>query len=138
MAAYAQDAVEAARINFKVELDYSLNSIRSLDQILEIQHRDIPLGWRKLISRGPNKATLQTFANIWGGYLGEVLRQRWSGEWLIPGDGPFKGAISLVIAGMTLSPTSRAYRRLIHGDEDSLWSYVAFVQRVQSSPPTGK
>src|SRR5271163_3980426 len=132
MGAYAQDAVDAARINFQVELDYSLESVRRLDQILGIQHRDIPLGWRKLIRRGPGKAALQTFANIWGGYLGEVLRRKSGGEWLIPEDGPFKGAITLVIAGMTLSPTSRAYRRLVLGDEDSLWSYVAFVQRVQS------
>jgi hypothetical protein len=132
MAAYAQDAVDFARINFQVELDYSLDSVRRLDQILENQHRDIPVGWRKLIRRGPSKVRLVMLANIWGGYLGEVLKRKWTGEWLIPADGPFKGAAALVVAGRTLSPPTRAHKRLVNGEEASLWTYVAALQHMLS------
>jgi hypothetical protein len=134
MAEYAQDAVDMARDKFKIDLDYSLESIDSLDLILQAQFASLPTGWQLLYRRRPSKRKLRMLSKTWGGYLGEVIRRRWGGQWLQPADGPFKGGVTLVVQATMLSPIAHAYKQLINGVEASVAAYVATLIPIFSRP----
>src|SRR6266478_10223052 len=123
MEVFAIDAVHAARSSHGVELDYSSDSVRDLDQILERANQTL---------RMPED-TFFAFPDMWGGYLGEVIRRKWGGQWLIPSDGPFKDQISLAVRGETISPPMLVLRRVTNGDEANLPSYLAALERLFSS-----
>jgi hypothetical protein len=73
------------------------------------------------------------FSDMWGGYLGEVIRRKWGGQWLIPNDGPFKDQISLSVRGETISPPMQVFKRVTNGEEANLPSYLAGLERLFSS-----
>jgi hypothetical protein len=134
MAEYAQDAVATARDKFQIDLDYTLESIDSLDIILEAQFAAIPTGWQLLYRRRPSKRKLRTLSKMWGGYLGEVLRRQWGGQWLAPTDGPFKGGLTLLVQGTMLSPIARVHKQMVNGSEASVAVYVAGLIPIFSRP----
>src|SRR5258708_20846068 len=125
MEVFAIDAVHAARSSHGVELDYSSDSVRDLDQILERAHKtlrmDVP------------EDMFFAFPDMWGGYLGEVIRRKWGGQWIIPSDGLFKAQICLAVRGETISPPTQVLRRVTNGDEANLPSYLAALERLFSS-----
>ena len=134
MAEYAQDAVDMARDKFQIDLDYSLESIELLNIILQSLFDAMPTGWQLLYRRRPTKRKLRTLSKTWGGYLGEVIRREWGGQWLVPGDGPFKGGVTLLVQGTMLSPIARAHKQLVNGVEASVAAYVASLIPVFSRP----
>jgi len=134
MAEYAQDAVETAREKFQIDLDYSLESIESLDIILQSQFEAMTTGWQLLYRFRPSKRKLRTWSKMWGGYLGEVIRRAWGGQWMEPADGPFKRGITLQVQGTMLSPIARAHKQLVNGAEASVAAYVASLIPVFSRP----
>ena len=123
MEVFAIDAVHAARSSHGFDLDYSSDSLRDLDQILERAHKTL---------RMPEDMFF-AFPDMWGGYLGEVIRRKWGGQWLIPSDGPFKDQISLAVRGETISPPMQVLRRVTNGDEANLPSYLAALEHLFSS-----
>ena len=65
---------------------------------------------------------------MWGGYLGEVVRRRWGGEWQVPEEGSFAGKICLVVNApaepgsepqITVFPPERAYKQLCNGADEN-------------------
>lgn len=134
MAEYAQDAVDTARDKFQIDLDYSLESIDSLDIILQAQFDAMPTGWQLLYRFRPSKRKLRTWSKMWGGYLGEVIRREWGGQWLEPPDGPFKGGVTLLVQGTMLSPVARAHKQLVNGAGASVAAYVASLIPIFSRP----
>ena len=134
MAEYAQDAVNTARDKFQIDLDYSMESIDSLDLILQSQFDATPTGWQLLYRFRPSKRKLRTLSKMWGGYLGEVLRREWGGQWVEPGDGPFKGGITLLVQGTMLSPIAHAHKQLVNGSDSSVAAYVATLIPIFSRP----
>ncbi len=134
MAEYAQDAVDTARDKFQIELDYSLDSIESLNIILQAQFDATPTGWQLLYRRRPSKRKLRTWSKMWGGYMGEVIRRAWGGQWMEPADGPFKRGITLLVQGTMLSPIARAHKQLVSGADASVAVYVASLIPVFTRP----
>src|SRR4051812_27722227 len=69
-------AEQAARLGreFKINLDYSEGSLEEVERLLARFHDEIS-------SSGAGK--LDEMSKIWGGYLGEVVRRRFGGEWSI-------------------------------------------------------
>jgi hypothetical protein len=134
MAEYAQDAVDTARDKFQLDLDYSLESIDSLDIILQAQFDAMPTGWQLLYRFRPSKRKLRTWSKMWGGYLGEVIRREWGGQWLEPADGPFKRGVTLLVQGTMLSPVARAHKQLVNGAGASVAAYVASLIPIFSRP----
>jgi hypothetical protein len=127
MEAYAVDAVDFAREHFHYELDYSVESIERVEQILARFHEELPTGLGKALRRGPSDEQIEQQAKVWGGYLGEVIRRRWGGTWTIPADGPMANALCLDIDGTLISPPGKAYKRIIDGPEDNVSYYVAVL-----------
>ena len=126
MEGYASAAVEAARREFRHILDYTSDSIDTLDEILV------------LVSESPDR-DVEFETRLWGSYLGEVLRRRYAGLWEMtqyPGaQGGAQSAMPAVdVRGSRLFPLMKVHRRLTMGEEEDLSSFFAMVTERLGSP----
>jgi hypothetical protein len=131
MVAYAQDAVDHAQANTGVALDYSVDSVKHVEEILEQLHASLPRGlFGKLFGKGPTPETIDTIAKMYGGYVGEVLRRAAGGEWsfddeIVPG----QKAICLSKGDARIWPTIKVHKRIANGSEDNVWFYLRVVMQ---------
>ena len=113
IAAYAAEAVRVASAAHQVKLDFSLASIARLERILSDQ----------------NAVDLEYQTRTWGSYFGEVLRQKWGGEWSLS---QYPNAVAAVptleIQGSKLYPLMKVYRRLTMGESESLPAFLELVE----------
>jgi hypothetical protein len=115
MEGYARAAVDHARDEFHRELDFSSESVDTLDDVLV------------LVGETPD-VDLDFEVRLWGSYLGELLRQRYAGTWEMtqyPG-----GAVavpSVEVRGSRLFPLLKVYRRLTTGEEEDLRTFYAMI-----------
>jgi hypothetical protein len=112
MEAFAHDAVNKARVEFGYELDYSLESLRDLDLILERFHDDLP-------AARPSNEQIWSMAKLWGGYLGETMRRQWGGAWTIA-DHRF----TLEIGSRACWPPARTRNAIENGPGDGSYAYA--------------
>ena len=120
MVAYAAEAVRIAAADHRVRLDYSLNSIVALENLLA----------------GQGAVDLEYQSKTWGSYFGEVLRRRWGGDWSLT---QYPNAVSAVptleINGSRLYPLMKIYRRLTMGEAESLNEFLEMVSgRLDKAP----
>jgi hypothetical protein len=122
MEGYAQAAVDLARKEFRRELDFSADSVDTLDDILIV------------VSESPEK-DLDFEVRLWGSYLGEVLRRRYVGGWEMtqyPGGTVAVPAVD--VRGSRLFPLMKVYRRLTAGEEEDLRSFYTMVTERLGKP----
>ena len=122
MEGYAQAAVDLARKEFKLELDFSADSVDTLDDILVV------------VSESPEK-DIDFEVRLWGSYLGEVLRRRYVGGWEMtqyPGGTVAVPAVD--VRGSRLFPLMKVYRRLTAGEEEDLRSFYTMVTERLGKP----
>ncbi len=122
MEGYARAAVDTARSEFRQTLDYSADSIETLDEILvtigESPEHDVDFEVR-----------------LWGSYFGEIIRQPYNGAWEMtqyPGGNVAVPAVN--VRGSRLFPLMKVYRRLTSGDEEDLRSFYAMVSERLGKP----
>lgn len=130
MIAYAEDAVNQARVNFEMTLDYSEASIEMVEACLAKLHAARPQGFfGKLFRRGPTGNDMHIAAMMFGGYIGEVFRRHHGGEWLLASaPGAAEPVVTLQIAGGSqIWPTAKVYKRLLSGPADDVWAYYWVV-----------
>jgi predicted dehydrogenase len=119
MLEHAARAVETARDEFRINLDFSEQSLSEVDRILTAMYfnRD-----RGLVARLLNKSQEQEIreqAKTWGGYVGEILRRKWGGRWHTT---PLPGGevrIYLKLSGSNRYPVDEVYKRLTEGPQRS-------------------
>jgi hypothetical protein len=112
---YAQAAAELGRDQFGQKLDFTSESIDSLDEILV------------LVGESP-ELDLDFEVRLWGGYLGEVLRLRYAGAWeMTPYPGGMAAVPAVDLRGSRLFPLMKVYRRLTEGDEADLRTFFTMV-----------
>ncbi|AXR06473.1 hypothetical protein [Salinimonas sediminis] len=119
----AHNAVQTAREEFAIELDYSAQSIRAVDDLL--------LAFvEKYQDKALEDSAVFTLCNIYGAYLGETYRRLVSGEWRYDQtnpDAPFvvldSGEHSYAFAGI-------CYERLVNDSHVSVKAY--FDQALQT------
>lgn len=122
MEGYARAAVEVAESEYRRKLDFSPDSINALDEILV------------LLSESPD-VDLDFESRLWGSYLGELLRGRYSGTWEMtqyPGGNVAVPAVD--VRGSRLFPLMKVYRRLTIGEEEDLPSFYAMVTARLGNP----
>jgi hypothetical protein len=122
MAGYAKAAADLAKGAFRQKLDFTADSIDSLDEILV------------LVGESP-EMDLDFEVRLWGSYLGEVLRQRYAGSWEMtpyPGGGVAVPAVEL--KGSRVFPLMKVYRRLTVGEEEDLTAFFAMVTERLGRP----
>jgi hypothetical protein len=122
MEGYAQGAVELARTDFRLNLDFSADSVDILDDILVV------------VGESPER-DLDFEVRLWGSYLGEVLRRRYQGGWEMtqyPGGTVAVPAVD--VRGSRLFPLMKVYRRLTVGEEEDLRSFYTMVTERLGRP----
>jgi hypothetical protein len=130
MQAYAQDAVDFARDQFQVNLDFSENSIEQVEKILATLHNTLPKGvLGKLFKRRPSQEQIGEMAKGWGGYVGEVIRQHWGGEWTTETAAYPGKVITLRVLDSDIFPIAKVYKRLTNGTEDNVWHYYQVLKQ---------
>jgi hypothetical protein len=122
MEGYALAAVETARNQFRQPLDFTADSIDALDEILvtvgESPDRDVDFEVR-----------------LWGSYLGEVIRRRYTGSWeMTQYPGGTTAVPAVEVRGSRLFPLMKVYRRLTIGEEEDLRSFLAMVTERLGNP----
>jgi len=122
MEGYARAAAEVARREFQQKLDFTSESIDSLDEILV------------LVGESP-ELDLDFEVRLWGSYLGEVLRRRYAGSWEMtqyPGGEVAVPAVE--VRASRLFPLLKVYRRLTVGEEKDLRAFYAMVTERLGKP----
>ena len=130
MQAFAEQAVHLGR-EFKINLDYSEGSLEQVERLLARFHDE-------LTSANPG-SKLEEMAKIWGGYLGEVVRRRFGGEWSIEKypAGDFL-IVTLNVNGARLFPSMKVHKRLTEGSSENIWSFYQSVRAKLEAKPGAK
>ncbi len=122
MEGYAQAAAEFARSEFGQKLDFTSDSIDSLDDILVC------------VGESP-ELDIDFEVRLWGSYLGEVLRRRYAGSWEMT---QYPGGVAAVPAvdlrGSRLFPLMKVFRRLTEGEEEDLRTFFSMVTERLGKP----
>jgi hypothetical protein len=125
--AYALDAVDFARDNMKLTLDWTDQSIRALESILDVFSRN-------LTKANPPDEQVIGISKMWGSYLGEVYRKNHGATWglVTHGDQSFPGLRAT--SGTLFWPWGRVENRLRNGPEDNVWHYyLGLTGQLQAS-----
>jgi hypothetical protein len=122
MEGYAREAVKHAKDSFQQKLDFSSDSIDSLDEILV------------RVGESP-ELDVDFEVRLWGSYLGEVLRTRYAGTWeMTPYPGGAVAVPAIEVRGSRLFPLMKVFRRLTMGEEEDLRSFFTMVTERLGNP----
>lgn len=119
--AFAKDAVNEAKLKFNLTLDYSPASVEHLESIVAAKYEQIQ-------DQPILPIQMESYSKLWGAYLGEVIRRQRGGKWIIAKHGPFAGLCVLQsgqpgASAEEICPLGKVYKRLLNGEEDSLFAY---------------
>ncbi|MBP2655177.1 MAG: hypothetical protein H6Q73_2746 [Firmicutes bacterium] len=117
---YALDAVDVTKQNFNKHLDFSEESIKDVEACLDI------LSKTREKYKPSDEETL-IMAKTYAGYIGQVIKLRWGGDWKDEKDYSFDNGPALKVKETHLFLVSKVYRRIVNGPEDNVWhSYLSF------------
>jgi hypothetical protein len=117
----AEEAVRVAAEKFGQTLDYSENSLVSLEALLQ---QAFELYESKETGKEIPEETIQTTSRVWGSYLGELMRRKWGGEWVVSGSD-----VDLTINGKNCSPIQQVFQRITNGQQ---YDTRVFFARIAS------
>ena len=122
---YSEQAVKAAE-GLSIKLDYSEGSVAELESVVG----------KVTPSEGDDMAEA---CKMWGSYLGEVVRRRFSGAWSIETyPGKQFATLTLSVGGSKIFPSMKVHRRLTQGESDNVWTFYKMVKaRLEASPQAG-
>lgn len=130
MESCASDAVRLAQERFGFSLDYSEESIESLETVLASVSADLRDGQNSPDKETVNKDGVEHEVKLWGSYFGEVVRRRWGGDWdLVQYPGRVAAAPTLLVAGSQLYPLMKIYRRLTMGEAENIWNFYQKIRQ---------
>jgi hypothetical protein len=125
MQSCADSAVKIAHDRFGFDLDYSEESLKSLETILASVSTTVNL---------LENDQVEEQVKLWGGYLGEVVRRYWNGGWdLIQYPGGNAAVPTLLVSGSQLYPLMKIYRRLTMGDQENIWEFYRRIRNHLSA-----
>lgn len=116
IAAYA---VQTAADKFGQSLDYTENSLDRFEILLQQAHQ---LYRSQVEGKSVSEEALRRTTRVWGIYLGELVRRKWGGEWVVNGTD-----IRLVINGKSYAPLQLVYKRITQGPQYDTRKYIAAV-----------
>jgi hypothetical protein len=122
MEGYAHAAVETAKDEYRQTLDYSPDSINTLDEIILLLSESIDID-------------LDFESRLWGSYLGEIIRMRYAGTWdMTQYPGGELAVPAVDVRGSRLFPLMKVFRRLTIGEEEDLPSFYNMVTERLGNP----
>jgi hypothetical protein len=110
----ASQAVADAETQNHVHLDYSVDSIKTVDKILGQVH--------DAYAKDPNSVSVRGLGSAYGAYVGEVIRRsepgaRWDRDDPVAGEKSYP----LVWGAGHSYPLGWCQKRILFGDEESVW-----------------
>lgn len=124
MKAFAKDAVEFGQ-EYDKNLDYSEDSVKEIDNILEMVHRSLPIDFKtKIVNPGPSEQKLATISKIYGAYIGEVIQKHYGGKWSIE-----MNTIIFTMGETKLFLPAKVYQRIKNGSEENVWYYYQLLKQ---------
>lgn len=124
----ANAAVEDAEKQDHVQLDYSVDSIKKVEEILGRMHEQYV--------RDKSSLSVNALASMYGAYIGEVIRRsepgsRWDRDHPVFGEKSYP----LRWAARDTFPMGWCYKRITEGDGDNVWvKYTVLKQKATASP----
>jgi hypothetical protein len=126
--AYALDAVDFARDNFRRILDWSNGSVADIEAILSVFHA-------QLAEAKPSEEDVWVFAKMFGSYIGEVYRRNHGATWgMVNMQGQEFPGMKSTHGDKTFWPWGKVHNRLMNGDEDNVWFYYQVLSRKEATP----
>ena len=122
--AYSLDAVDAARENFGVTLDWSDASIERVEGVLAqlYAQRD----------SAPSDDVVWTFAKMFGSYIGEVYRKNHGATWgTVTLQGQTFPGIQASTTCQLFWPWGKAHNRITQGEEENVLHYYRVLLAPQ-------
>jgi len=114
---YSLDAVDFMRDHFHVTLDWSDESIKQVEAVMETMHGD-------LREAKPTQEQVAQFAKMFGSYVGEVYRKNHGATWgMVELNGQRFPGMEKKVNGTLFWPVLRAQKRLVDGAEFNIWDY---------------
>ena len=116
MADCAKDAVVTAADEFDIVLDHSPASVALVDDILLSfvdKYHDLAL----------EDEAVFTICNIFGAYVGEILKAQLDGEWIYDQSNPKAPAVFLQVGEKTYALAGICYERLVNDSQISVFAY---------------
>ena len=132
--AYAEDAVDFARAQYSVKLDWSDESIKRIEEIASDLHDTLP-------DPPPPDDQIMGFAKMLGSYVGETFRRNHGADWgMVSIEGEEFPGLQAQHDGTTFWPWGRVRNRLVNGGEDNIWHYyqVLIAEHAAPSVPASK
>ncbi len=123
MEANARNAVELAKTRFQATLDFGIDSLQVLETLFDRVEYAMP--------DPESKETLGLLTRLLGSYLGEVIRRKHGGEWIIWTDKHGK-TMALQVGDATVFTHNKVKKRLERGPTHNIWTYY---QEVLSTLP---
>jgi soluble cytochrome b562 len=120
-------AVDDAKAAHGVTLDYSLESVESVERILSTYHQQGATSENEL-------RRLQQLGIRYGAYVGEAIRRRRGGHWERDHVAAGPGSFPLTTSRGQSFPIGWCTRRIKNGPEDCVWHkvQVLFIQMTCS------
>lgn len=126
MAYFAAQATQWVRKDRGIDLDYSVDSIKVVEEQLGCVANEVD-------KTNPQRGTFG-IAMGYGAYIGEVLRRREGGSWAVdhPVGGPHSYPLTLSSNG-TAFPVGWCWKRLTAGEEDNVYFKARLVSESAGS-----
>ena len=119
--AYALDAIDVARNNFGVILDWSEKSIKDIESILDLLHQ-------KNLENPPPEEMILKFSKVFGSYVGEIYRRNHGGKWgVVTMDGESFPGLQGEDRKQIIWPWGKVNNRIKNGSEDNVWDYYQLI-----------
>jgi hypothetical protein len=137
MALLSTQAVERARSGYGVTLDFSSDSVKEAERLLATKY--------ELKQTHPmTEKELTDAADLWGAYIGEVIKRLHPAHWTQDSAPSRKGPLALMYDDTHEEsfPCAWVYHRLENGEEDNVWTKFQFFTQPgglkQYFPPKEK
>lgn len=134
--AYALDAVDFLWDHFRLVLDWTDDSVRHVETMLDNLHATLEV-------EKPSEERVFHFAKMFGSYVGEVFRRNHGATWgIVTIDNESFPGMKSAHDGVEFWPWGRAQRRLVNGPEDNIWVYyrvlvTEYCDQKMRSPECG-
>lgn len=130
----AIETVKTAREIFEVELDFTAESIKTLDKMIEE-------GWKTPMGEKEAYEFSMSILSL-GSYLGETIIKNIGGNWQVDQDenNPVEKMLTAKIINLgkiaEIYPFGKTFKRFTNGKEDSLVFYYSSLKRISDQKQT--
>lgn len=125
MKEFADDAAAFALDQYQTTLDYSDESIQSVERILGALYAE--LGQNDNDNR--ELENVDALCGMFGGYIGEVLRRQYGGYWKIETIASEQPMVCLQVKESYVFPLPKVFKRLSNGSSDDVWFYYEVIRQ---------